>query len=826
MTMKNVYYEELMKVIETRPSACPDKSFCSLYGVTPDPNYHNIGGNMNIVAHIPITGVPNYFYAFNKYATDFFKTLFSFIIDENGLSDVPTASLSEANTTPAVNFKDKVTTASETTHQVINWNYGRTGLTETVFKQNVGFFISAFNELIDYIITNSVTAVNEKLQLKFGAIFGSSGSVYNYAVYTLLLPAMVNWFASNRKANELSAHYYMGHVNKEVDFFPLKKNESWSTVSKIAEQAKTIKLSEIVSVPYKVGTFIYSKYCFPLTSAMIAAGNGTIATPTGALDYVPSTVTFKSDKFGYSTAFKEMIYGKTYQITKITNTTTETRALTTSDWVAQTTGLQKYKCTAGCTACDSSTKGCAKRVNKWYKTGCKSCKYHGIVWNRESCKYCGEAGYWSYECETPGPKNATHVTDGTIKTWKLKTDKVNPSDLQSWSKADVNKLYVENSVPTNLGSQANGTACKVVPTPTEVALKPSDALRFVGKTYLQCDNNAKVEISNADTARKNKEYINPYRTQFELFYISTDLVKHWLSLVESIENVKIVLSEIRSILSKYPSIILWHFLTKHWQPYLAKATNQVFINNPIGPLCMRPTNQFILEYMNYMSSYSLKSTSLSWNTDKTFYSQTISLYAGTKNKTYLSNVVSSIINASKAEGVKPEDLAYCIDIPAYGYQLYDLISNQATGYLTEPNVAHVVRIDAATNTDEHSVYATNKARIVITFKDLPAELSNMYQKIMDVHVSTASLVRDDAKKEFVLSINSINGDVPTEYAGITNTARVYVSTKTPSLGVTYVVLDKHTTKDEASGKIYPYFVLEYNANDTPSIPGWFNKRTF
>jgi hypothetical protein len=59
---------------------------------------------------------------------------------------------------------------------------------------------------------------------------------------------MVSYFAGVRKVNNDSAHYYLGYVKKDVDFFPLKSGESWSSVTKVAESAKPITLGQVVSV--------------------------------------------------------------------------------------------------------------------------------------------------------------------------------------------------------------------------------------------------------------------------------------------------------------------------------------------------------------------------------------------------------------------------------------------------------------------------------------------------------------------------------------------------------------------------------------------------
>jgi hypothetical protein len=116
--------------------------------------------------------------------------------------------------------------------------------------------------------------------------------------------------------------------------------------------------------------------------------------------------------------------------------------------------------------------------------------------------------------------------------------------------------------------KASGLSCVTNPVPSDVKQK------VVGAT-----------ITDADAARKNTQYINPYKTQFEMYFVSQDLVKHWLNLITKIENIELLLKEIQSIISGHVSIVLWTYITEIWQPYLKTLTNTIYMNIPIGPVC-------------------------------------------------------------------------------------------------------------------------------------------------------------------------------------------------------------------------------------------------
>jgi hypothetical protein len=178
-------------------------------------------------------------------------------------------------------------------------------------------------------------------------------------------------------------------------------------------------------------------------------------------------------------------------------------------------------------------------------------------------------------------------------------------------------------------------------------------------------------------------------------------------------------------------------------------------------------------------------------------------------------VYESISKSSKVFADAIDSFAYAIDIPAYGYQLYDLINKQATGYLAETELCHIVKYTDPIANDPHSLYAINKARIVVTFKALPQELSNSYQLVMNVRVPVVQFLNVDDKVS--VSINSVNGVVPDTVKICDNQAFIYVSKATKDLALTYSFSNFSTAKDE-SGKLVPYFILEFKANETKDLP--------
>jgi hypothetical protein len=188
-------------------------------------------------------------------------------------------------------------------------------------------------------------------------------------------------------------------------------------------------------------------------------------------------------------------------------------------------------------------------------------------------------------------------------------------------------------------------------------------------------------------------------------------------------------------------------------------------------------------------------------------------------------VLNNIIDASKIANIPAVEYACSIDLPAYGYQLYDIIYPSSSGYLNNPDLAHVFKFSDVDPANTNRISATNKSRLLVTLKAIDGALvANMYQLIMTIPVSVFSIKKDTAKKEIVVSLNCCDATVPADYMGVSNTAYIYITKSTPSYPLTYVIKEKTTTK--YNNKIYPYVVLEYRANETADIPSWFAKRKF
>lgn len=189
-----------------------------------------------------------------------------------------------------------------------NLNYGR-NMNSTSVKKVSAHVINSFNAVIDYVISNDVKKPDAKFRELVRNIFANqSGNVYNYAHYTLMLPAMVNYFAS-KGANDATAHAtrYTGIVKKGSGLLPQTNNASYEQEDKWHKSGETLKAESVC--PYAIlnnGVSILNvgAYNYPFTSANKTAGfhPKIIDVPTAATDPAVANITFPctSDKYSYN----------------------------------------------------------------------------------------------------------------------------------------------------------------------------------------------------------------------------------------------------------------------------------------------------------------------------------------------------------------------------------------------------------------------------------------------------------------------------------------------------------------------------------------------
>lgn len=179
-----------------------------------------------------------------------------------------------------------------------NLNYGR-NITATKVKQIAAHVINRFNAVIDYVISNDVKKPDTKFRDLVRDIFATNkNEVYNFSHYTLMLPALVNYFASNGANNPTEhATRYTGIVKKGSGLHPKTNNVQYDQEVKWHKSGETIVAGSVC--PYAIlnnGTPLINvgEYNYPFTDANKAAAFHPkfIDVPTNAEDPAAKNISF------------------------------------------------------------------------------------------------------------------------------------------------------------------------------------------------------------------------------------------------------------------------------------------------------------------------------------------------------------------------------------------------------------------------------------------------------------------------------------------------------------------------------------------------------
>lgn len=283
----NTFYEELQYHLTNRNIAIPSMTNISIEMQNNNQTSYNSSGNIRLRANIPAnSGVPNYCEGLINGGKKIgaVESLLSFITNEDFISNVTPITNTVEETkdengvkvtqpSPNIDIKSKLeqSVAKDRPWHMWNLNYNRL-LNDNEIKKISAFFMTKFNELIDYVITNDIRRPDEKFRTYLRNMFMTSDgkTMYSFAHFTLVLPALVNYIAiSSNKLSE-NALRYVGYVKGDSKFLP-------KSASKFADEVKWHKKGETMTAmtecPYlfihnEVQQATIGPYNYPLSSNM------------------------------------------------------------------------------------------------------------------------------------------------------------------------------------------------------------------------------------------------------------------------------------------------------------------------------------------------------------------------------------------------------------------------------------------------------------------------------------------------------------------------------------------------------------------------------
>ena len=238
---------------------------------------HNVGGNIDLRFDIPCTDneKPNYVEMIlsNTNVLESYpvlRTIISIFTSPDMLSFYYfNKDMNTTNSVPAIDLSKNLSTS--TVSNSFGWNINR-NYTKDTAKAVLNYHAYAINNFIDYILKNDITQANASAQLLWRELFGTNDAnepkVYAHAVNTLLLPSLVNYFASagvkrmnpdaSVKNNKLTdykfshsqAISYAGYVPVGCEFFPIQSSEDIGKMTFFNESKNKISCSWDVNAAY------------------------------------------------------------------------------------------------------------------------------------------------------------------------------------------------------------------------------------------------------------------------------------------------------------------------------------------------------------------------------------------------------------------------------------------------------------------------------------------------------------------------------------------------------------------------------------------------
>lgn len=265
----NEFYELLQKSID-EVSAFQKYNQISLDLYETPSNIINSSGNVKIHAIIPKDEkqAPNYCNIIvnnNLHKNGAINMILNTLTSENFVSSFPVDNLSVGQQLTN-KYNSNVSYVANPVHNLVemfeknitsptyawNLNYNR-NLDENKIKQITTHVFNQLNLIIEYVINNDLKTPNEEFRKLITDLFSSNGSVYDFAIYSLMLPALVNYVAG-KGANTNTSHAtrYIGIVGAGSGLFPKTGNIPFSNEIKWLPSDQELKIGAGSLCPYAI----------------------------------------------------------------------------------------------------------------------------------------------------------------------------------------------------------------------------------------------------------------------------------------------------------------------------------------------------------------------------------------------------------------------------------------------------------------------------------------------------------------------------------------------------------------------------------------------
>lgn len=269
----NQYYEYLQEKFDNQYAFTKNSKTVQAQLYAPSAAKINVSGNLKIKAKVPTEeAAPNYCEALvtgQMKMAGSLQLLIDAILSKEMLAQVPSNGMKPKIPAESIQVSGRsynyVSNNPENLNTLMklnidnpvyawNLNFNRDLNNTSVALDIAAHVVTKLNELIDYVITNNIMSPNNTFRAKVRAIFAPPDGqhIYNFAHYTLMLPALVNYFASN-KVNDQSEHAsrYVGIVEKGSGLLP-QTTKGTSFNHEVKWHLPGDNIRPVVAAPYAI----------------------------------------------------------------------------------------------------------------------------------------------------------------------------------------------------------------------------------------------------------------------------------------------------------------------------------------------------------------------------------------------------------------------------------------------------------------------------------------------------------------------------------------------------------------------------------------------
>ena len=821
------------------------------------PNIYNTSGNVKLSCYLPNNSdtFPNYTNIIlnnhniniDNSAEYLMRILTSFITDPDFLTTYYFSDTLSSldNDVPLINLRDNI----DKDNLCWNWNTGRDYTLDDV-KNISNYYVSKFNELIDYIITNDVCVVDKTFGEKLHALFANtSGQIYNYANSTLLLPSLINWLSSknNGKQHALSM---CGYIKQGSKIFPVNEGSDWNSIVKWNDKSD-VHTNPYINVPVNINNLITkSKYNYPFESTYHYPQ--TIETPKVKYNNIANiNFKFTNDKYRYEDHVRRM---KDLQ------------------YATQDIG-DKRSTSVGAEGHDTVTFDTNVNVTDIYNS-MRVHTFHGdytVKHQQESSGSWAWCGSYRADKVTLKDTPATTYSLKQIQLLKTSTKKYAEDMVKSFSKipditlptSTINNVNVTNVIIPDYyrqvfidstdGLKQNYKICTDGYTDKDVGCKRVEyqypcedgfAQQYLKLTPISINEKIKVTLEvgyDYNTRRSSQAFMGSlseqpgidatdnspiysnkaiclYTTNMDLYLFNDNVFRYWLDMIDNTNNQQIILNEIRTYIKDNVELILLNKINRQMGEYVRSFNGSaLFVNIPLGPPLLTIPNSYVMNYKHYYPSFNVNNNIDVNKIEYNMFAESndiINSISCEQTNNYLDLLFRSIINNSRYMSIDYNtDNVISIILPSKGYQLFEVIDKSTTTIIPEGFVVNISKI-----TDTSSViFDFNIPKIIMTFSDL--SLNNKYKTLLTsykylttIHTACISVTSiDDVIK---LQINTKTNDSE-------NVLYVYVSSDSTQEMISNIKgngadeMDKNIDKNNMTNLMLN---IQYNGIDSNNTP--------